>query len=780
MEWGTSSKMSALAIDDILNANDSDEDIDTRSVNLEQLLDDNDSDDEGAVSRPNYSSQQIDNILDEDRNENKMDELFLALSGAEALPLPDRPLTPPALEISAQELSTEREGESNKTLTLLSTLELADRREQRLMKSGDREGLSALQAKLSEPKNDAEAQSMFQLKCSSLETISSQLSRNAQFRQHGPGTATVVQISSKFIAVGTNRGLVLLFDHAQEMRQVIGSSIAANSRNSTPVTALDVTTSSDSLFCGHENGELIIWDTAKGTIIKRITDLHSTRVVRFSVVYGVGELSANVNGISSDYSLVSVDRKGVVMKSKLSKMLFLAVSVESECLLDGTAGVVLDMCPLSPYTMTVPTRPGESGPPCPLRASEQLVALNSETRTYIIRVYPEVSVLNRWVAPQEIADAKSGIVRPGFAVSLDWSWGFSDDYPTLKSRFLSGRQGVNYVCPLLVRGWGRTVQLYACCVPPLPHVTSQSETTAINSEAPSDFVSLGETVFDDSTLVLSVRWLGQNSIVALTNQEVYIIRVPEFTTDRIPLSSPMAALLANSLERKGLEEPLDVSIAVAKQRMYVLSPEKMFVFYVQSWREQIDQLVVDGQWLDALTLVLDRYHKSGVKNKRKDVDPSRSHHPSLGDEVTAADMELYIRRYADMAVVRQQGSALLGKKNVNGAIGTSYPTGQQHHYFLVAAVCIEFCILAGGQLMNVLFEEIYHTFTSAHQQTIFLESLEPFILRSVCLSDLALNIPFQATDSRFASLCLFRFPGLRYQISQIFIFGTLHFILRPR
>jgi hypothetical protein len=721
-----------LAIDDILNANDSDDDLDTESVNLEQLLDDNDSDDEAVtLSRPNYPSsrQTIDKILDEedDSKEDTMGELFLALGGAETLPLPPkRDSTPSTIEIPSQDI--EREGEANKTLTLLSTLELADRREQRLMKSGDREGISALQAKLTGPKNDSDTQSLFQLKCSSLETISSQLSRNAQFRQHGPGTATVVQISSKFIAVGTNRGLVLLFDHAQEMRQVIGSSIAANSRNSTPVTALDVTASSDSLFSGHENGELIIWDTAKGTIIKRIADLHSTRIVRFSVVYGVGELAANVNGLSSDYSLVSVDRKGVVMKSKLSKMLFLAVSVESECLLDGTAGVVLDMCSLSPYTMSVPSRSGEPAPPCPLRASEQLVALNSETRTYIIRVYPEVSVLNRWIAPQDIADSKSGIIRPGFAVSLDWSWGFSDDYPTLKSRFLSGRQGVNYVCPLLIRGWGRTVQLYACCVPPLPHTSSQSETAAINSEAPCDFISLGEVVLDDSTLVLSVRWLGQNSIVALTNQDVYVIRVPEFTTDRIPLISPMAALLANSLERKGLEEPLDVSIAVARQRMYILSPEKMFVFYVQSWREQIDQLVVDGQWLDALTLVLDRYNKSGSKHKRKEIDTAaKSQHPSLGDEVTAADMELYIRRYADMAVVRQQGTVLLGKKNTSG--GGSYPSGQQHHYFLVAAVCIEFCILAGGQLMNVLFEEIYHTFTSAHQQTIFIESLEPFILR---------------------------------------------------
>jgi hypothetical protein len=722
--------MSNLAIDDILNANDSDEDIDTNSVDLEQLLDDNDSDDDQVIlpTKGLKPKQTIDSILDEDHsNQNKMEELFLALGGSENVPdvMDERPFTSTRFELPAEESTPDSQAESSNAMTLLSTLELADRREQRLVKSGDREGMSALQAKLSGPKDDTDLQSLFQLKCSSLETISSQLSRNAQFRQHGPGTATVVQISSKFIAVGTTRGLVLLFDHAQEMRQVIGSSIAANSRNSTPVTALDVSTSSDSLFCGHENGELIIWETAKGTILKRISDLHSTRVVRFSVVYGIGESPNTTNGINSDYSLVSVDQKGVVMKSKLSKVLFLAISVESECLLDGTAGVVLDMCPLPPYMMSPHFKNSDFPQSCPLRVSEQLVALNSETRTYIIRVYPEVSVLNRWPAPQEIFDGKSGVIRPGFVVSLDWFWGYSFDYPVLKSRALSGRNGVNFLCPLLIRGWGRTIQLYACCVPPLAQAASQTEVVTINSEAQGDFISLGETIFDDNTSILSVRWLGMNTVVALTNQEVYVIRVPEFTTDRIPLITPMATLLSSSLERKGLDDPLDISIAVAKQRMYLLSPENMFVFYVQSWREQIDQLVGDGQWLDALTLVLDRYSKSGGRNRRTNEMTPKS---STADEVTSADMEVYIRRYADMAVVRQQGSIHSGKKS-NLIPGGGYATGQQHHYFLVAAVCIEFCILAGGQLMNVLFEEIYHTFTSAHQQTIFIESLEPFILR---------------------------------------------------
>ena len=130
----------------------------------------------------------------------------------------------------------------------------------------------------------------------------------------------------------------------------------------------------------------------------------------------------------------------------------------------------------------------------------------------------------------------------------------------------------------------------------------------------------------------------------------------------------------------------------------------------------MDQLVTDGQWLDALAFVLDRYKKKGKRH----VAGSQT----VSDEVTPADMELYIRRYAELAVIRQQGGGLGTKKGAGGA----GPVAGGHH-FLVAQVCIEFCVMAGGDLLSVLYEEVYRIFSAAHQQPIFIESLEPFILR---------------------------------------------------
>lgn len=53
------------------------------------------------------------------------------------------------------------------------------------------------------------------VKMENLEAASRQLARNAAYGKHGPGVCTATGAHSKFIAVGTSRGLILLFDHFQ-------------------------------------------------------------------------------------------------------------------------------------------------------------------------------------------------------------------------------------------------------------------------------------------------------------------------------------------------------------------------------------------------------------------------------------------------------------------------------------------------------------------------------------------------------------------------------------
>lgn len=381
-------------IDDILNANDSDEDVEGINVNLEQLLDDEDSDDEGdldldekiadfkkSVPPPNKTPKDSSSTptsmlaVEVPPVEKKEISELLAALGKVKYEEPadiktfDAPSTDHDFDIY-NDISTLNNGdgdyEANKVVTLLSTLELADRREQKLVRGGDRDTISALHAKIASM-NDSSSNntsnsinkptSHSNLKCNNLETISSQLCRNAKFKQHGPGVASVVKINSKYIAIGTSRGLILLFDSiTQEMKQVLGSHITNIANNApTPVlaiTAIDVSISGDFIVCGNENGEIFIWDVLKGAIVKRISDIHTSKIFYVNIVYRIGDkINTSLNntlGVNSDMSLISIDNKGMVNRTILNKVMWLVTS-DTDCLLDGNAGIMLDVVPLLPY-----------------------------------------------------------------------------------------------------------------------------------------------------------------------------------------------------------------------------------------------------------------------------------------------------------------------------------------------------------------------------------------------------------------------------------------------
>lgn len=55
------------------------------------------------------------------------------------------------------------------------------------------------------------------VKVESMEAISRQLFKNWDMKENGPGSPTVIAIHSKFIAIGTSRSLVLVFDHFQNV-----------------------------------------------------------------------------------------------------------------------------------------------------------------------------------------------------------------------------------------------------------------------------------------------------------------------------------------------------------------------------------------------------------------------------------------------------------------------------------------------------------------------------------------------------------------------------------
>ena len=93
-----------------------------------------------------------------------------------------------------------------------------------------------------------------------LESISKLLVKNAQFKHNGPGLPTSIAVHSKFLAIGTSHSLVIVFDHFQEVRIVLGD--WKKSRDGV-VTTIDVSWDSDYLVAGYQSGKIILWNILK-------------------------------------------------------------------------------------------------------------------------------------------------------------------------------------------------------------------------------------------------------------------------------------------------------------------------------------------------------------------------------------------------------------------------------------------------------------------------------------------------------------------------------------
>ncbi len=136
-----------------------------------------------------------------------------------------------------------------------------------------------------------------------------------------------------FAHLGTSRGLVLVFDHFEEVRVVLGN--ADHVAKDGPVTTIDIGKSNDMLICGYQSGKVALFDIMKGASpLKVITDAHASPLVSIRFWR------------DSTLAAVSVDNRGNLNILSFSKMFMMGYVVDKQTLLDGNFGYISSLAPL--------------------------------------------------------------------------------------------------------------------------------------------------------------------------------------------------------------------------------------------------------------------------------------------------------------------------------------------------------------------------------------------------------------------------------------------------
>ncbi|KAL7538868.1 hypothetical protein ACHAXR_009417, partial [Thalassiosira sp. AJA248-18] len=212
--------------------------------------------------------------------------------------------------------------------------------------------------------------------------------------------------------------------------------------------------------------------------LKRITDLHMSSIssVRLTSTPnssrmtggggGGGGLGSGggIGGTGSDNEIgaVSVDAGGLVNKLVFSKgrLWSSTYSVETECLLDGTAGQILAMDALPPLDLASSSLLGSGGNGMMNKNKNNnhyhpsvhkivLIALSSGRSSFAVSVEPKVSVLHRWARPStERIDPTIGQddrLTQVSSVASSAYYDNDDDDAAAPSTYVSSYGGTSYV-----------------------------------------------------------------------------------------------------------------------------------------------------------------------------------------------------------------------------------------------------------------------------------------------------------------------------------------------
>lgn len=542
------------------------------------------------------------------------------------------------------------------------------------------------------------------------------------------GLPTALSVNSKFLAVGTQRGLILVFDLFEVLQHVLGETSVENGPvlvegdqwvGGGSITSLDISGNGDALLAGYTSGALVLWDVIKGVMIKNIVDIHQSPItsVRFLT--------------DKDLKVVTVDAGGLVNKLTFAKnILWSAYSMDVECLLDGTAGQILATNVLPPHV----SKPVKAGTPKPFVPSAVhklvLIALSSERSSFAVAVEPSISVLHRWSKPPEDRvhpkNVEMGLPSgQSYLPCLSWGW----------SLVLGGGGAVS---PILARSWGCCVQLLRASFPTLENGSGDAfhwPAFGIHDE------------FDVPAPVVALDWLGERSLIYLTvtNEFTVVDTVMMTTLERLDFSGLKLIYAEFSLSRSIARQEGDSemlmdrlkqqpspmcttfqnSFRCSDNRLLVLCQEEVRRVSILNPKGRISALEEDGEWLEALALALDHYENTVKSQEDRKRNPEGmkdlSKHPEFSGAQLSDDEDWIAKllmRYLNLAVDNAPEAAL--------GMPSSRLDLAQSHFQMLAGVCVEFCVVV--RRLDLLFGPIFRRFHSVGYTSVFLEVMEPYIL----------------------------------------------------
>ncbi|TVU33578.1 hypothetical protein EJB05_25403, partial [Eragrostis curvula] len=539
------------------------------------------------------------------------------------------------------------------------------------------------------------------------------------------GSPQVLAAHRSYIAMGTSKGAVIVIPSKYSIHQADDTDTKMllfwnqGEKTQSPVTAMCFNQQGDLLLVGYSDGHMTIWDVQKAAVAKVIYGEHTAPVVHACFI----RQSKAITG----------DSKGVVLLHTFSIIPVLnRLTIKgTQRLFDGNTGVVLSACPL-----LVDESVGFSNTSAQANQTTSSGGLGSmmggvvggvvggdsgwkffnessspmEDGVVVMFIMHQHALVVRLRTNIDHVDHIETFSRPdgareGSIAYAAWKYtSSSSDSTSLDEDRLSW----------LALAWDRQVQV-------AKFVKSK---ILKHKEWKIDSSAAGVAWLDDQMLVvLNLR--GQLCLFSKDGSE---LRRTTFVPDGLVFDDTILHHAYFSNKFGNPERHFNNSVAVRGATVYILGPTFLTVSRLLPWKERIEALKRAGDWMGALDMAMRLYdgQTQGVVDLPRTVDSIREAIMPYLVELLLSYIS-YVFEYISIALSNHTGKG--GEPDGLIEIDRSLLTQREEQYARVGGVAVEYCVHIGRN--DILFDTVFSKFVAAQSGGIFLEVLEPYILKDM-------------------------------------------------
>ncbi|MCJ1272688.1 Vacuolar protein sorting-associated protein 8 [Puttea exsequens] len=515
------------------------------------------------------------------------------------------------------------------------------------------------------------------------------------------GRPTCIAIAAS-IAIGTSKGVILVFDYNQNLKSIIGP--ATQAVESGPVTSISISADHSTIAGGHASGSIYTWEVAKpAKPFLHIPPIDRNRTPNVDGhVKDVAVLHLGFLGIRHT-ALASADDKGMAFSHLATRgMGVVNRSVKITRILgrypDKTAPDVRQKKPSSVLSFS----------PLPLGNAEHvadtmgLVAMLTPYLLVIVSTTPIAQTQYKTPRPKEVA------AHGAMTGALAW-------FPSVKLKTRRAKTAEDASRTKLVYCWSNILTV-------LEIVEVEPSANGTKDEPPNlQFKPRSRWKAEEA--IVGVQWLGRSVLAVLTNtQQLVILEDPSMlvtdSSDLIQkhiyhadLFSPQLNQLVDQLEDDEVAamhgvvaDAFYMSFKAYKGRLFLLGYNEVTFGTLSNWADRLLALMEDGSYIGAIELASAYY--SGDANKvavgLPEDDPQR--HTVVQEkllEMMSASLKYAFSKSIDEDENLQQLAEL-------------------------ASACIKACISMDDT--DFLFDDVYPWYQDSDVKSIFIEGLETHIV----------------------------------------------------